>query len=90
MSVKQRVCVNGQSRLKHGEQSRFNDIIRALLLSGGVKLGSDEPYNAIIFLSSAAATCIKPESFVTTVLTSDIKSTACANDVSPAKLRHKP
>ena len=45
---------------------------------------------AMVFLSSAAATCINPESLLTTTSTKDIKSTASSNEVRPVKFRHAP
>ena len=52
----------------------------------GVNSGEVEPYTATNGRSSAAATCIKPESLDTTAVAHDIKSMACASEVSPAKL----
>ena len=66
ISSRQLVCPSGHIRLKQGEHGK--DFVRILALSesGGVYLGELDPNNAIKGLSSAAATCIKPESLVTT------------------------
>ena len=64
--TRQLVCPNGQLRLKQGEQSSASEAIDARSDSGGVKSGELDPYTAVTGTPTAHATCISPESFVTT------------------------
>ena len=57
----------------------------ALSVKGGVKVGLVEPYTATILVPTAAAICIKPESFVKTTFAKANKSIASVNEVFPTK-----
>src|SRR6185369_16610784 len=57
---------SGQTRWKQGLQSTFSQTTRAAVDRGGVCSGLDEPNRATWRVPVAAATCIRPESLVTT------------------------
>ena len=59
---------SGHSRAKQGLHSISSQSTRALSESGGVCRGLEEPNSATSGRPSAAATCIRPESLVTTAV----------------------
>ena len=83
-------CISGHSRAKQGLHSMSMLTMRAnpACDSGGVCAGLDDPYNAISGFPSAAATCIRPESLLTTSLAQDMRSIAAARSVLPHRFLH--
>src|SRR6266581_3054401 len=59
---------------------------RALAERGGVCSGLDEPYSATTGRPTLAATCISPESLLTTTSASERRSIALARSVLPQRL----
>ena len=57
-----------------------------LSVKGGVKSGDVDPYNPATGLLRAAAICIKPVSFDTTTVVTDMRSIAWARLVFPVRL----
>ena len=72
--------------LEAGRQFNGKPITSANSVSGGVKAGDVEPYIATNGVPTAAATCISPESLVTTRSTKPIKSIASSILVIPTSL----
>jgi hypothetical protein len=83
----QRKCPSGHTRAKHGLHSRCSHSTRERADSGGVCSGLEEPNRATCGRSSAAATCIKPESLLTTSSAPAISSSASSKVVLPARSR---
>ena len=85
ISSRQLVCPRGHTRSKQGEHG--NALVRTLALSesGGVYSGELEPNKAIKGLLRAAATCIKPESLVTTQVAPAIRCIASCKVVLPVR-----
>ena len=77
--------MNLQVRLKHGWQGSLDSRIIALSDNGGVYLVLVEPKIATIFVFTAAAICISPESLQMISLQQAIKSIASVIDVLPVK-----
>lgn len=79
-------CPNGHSRLKQGLQGSSRRKTSAFVDSGGVNRGLLDPKMASIFLSSAAAMCIKPESLLITKLAQERSAMASLKSVVPQRL----
>src|SRR5207249_8425298 len=76
-------CPSGHSRAKHGLHSIPVRTTRALAERGGVCSGLDEPYSATTGRPTPAATCISPESLLTTTCARESRSIALARSVLP-------
>jgi len=83
----QRKWPSGHSRWKHGLHTMSMRAIRAESDSGGVYTGDDDPNNATSGARTAAAACINPESLLTTIDATDIRSMAVPRSVRPVRSR---
>ena len=92
-SVRQRVWPKRQTRSKQGAQSSrsssFSHSTRARGFSGGVCSGLVEPNTAACGTPNAAATCIRPESLLTTPRAAAISAIASISEVCPASTRQR-
>src|SRR5207248_6117354 len=79
-------CPSGHSRAKHGLHSIPVLTMRWLRASGGVCSGLEEPYSATTGRPTPAATCMRPESLLTTTSASESRSIALARSVLPHRL----
>ena len=79
------MCPSGHTRLKQGEHGKALVSTFALSESGGVYSGELEPNKAIKGLLRAAATCIRPESLVTTHVAPAINCIASFTVVLPVR-----
>src|SRR5690606_38620259 len=85
--IMQLKCPSGHSRRKHGLHGSPSVRMRASSESGGVYEGLLEPKSATSGRPSAAATCMRPESLLTTTAANDTSSMASSSVVSPHRLR---
>src|SRR3954471_16123138 len=83
----QRKWPRGHSRLKHGLHTMSMRAIRAVSDSGGVYAGDDDPNSATSGARTAAAACISPESLLTTIDATLIRSMAVPRSVRPVRSR---
>src|SRR3972149_4995500 len=81
----QRKCPSGHARAWQGLHSIFSQSTRAAEDGGGVCSGLDEPNSATWGVPVAAATCISPESLVTTDAAPAIRSMASSSVVCPTR-----
>src|SRR5690606_19779664 len=84
--LRQSRCCKGHSRLKQGLQGRSRDNSFARVPSGGVNAAEVEPYGTTSGRPRLAATCIRPESLLTTSAHSPSRSTASPRLVAPQRL----
>src|SRR5512146_3559709 len=81
-------CPSGHSRLKHGLHGKSSLRIFASLDIGGVNRGLLEPYSATRGFARAAATCMSPESLLTTSCADASRWIASSSVVLPHRLQH--
>src|SRR6185295_12991044 len=78
-------CPSGHSRSKHGLHSTLSQSTCERPAAGGVFSGLDEPKSATSGRPSAAATCIRPESLLTTISAPAMRSIASSSVVLPTR-----
>src|SRR6478672_4159656 len=83
----QREWPSGHAGWKHGMHTMSMRAMLAESDSGGVYAGEDDPNSATSGARTAAAACISPESLLTTIDATDIRSMAVPRSVRPARSR---
>src|SRR6478672_9628432 len=83
----QREWPSGHAGWKHGMHTMSMRAMLAESDSGGVYAGEDDPNSATSGARTAAAACISPESLLTTIDATDIRSIAVPRSVRPVRSR---